>query len=408
MKVLAVHPGPLMYTKIFLRLEPLGLELVAQSARRAGHEVRLIDLQVESHRAFFRLIDAGGRISIAFSCNYLANIPEIVDLAQGAKGAAAAIVHLRRRAQRVVHRQRDPRAWRGRDRLRAARRGRSRRCRCLLAAIEAGDDLAARAGRGHRRRRGAAARLSSIRSTSCCRRATCCAIAANISSACSTPAPRSSSRAAAPGIARSAAPGRFMAAATGWSARSGSSRICGSIREPGVFIVDDVAFVQEQHGLEIGEAIARAGIREELLPGNARRRAAAQQGGVPLLEEARHVLHVPRAGGDRRRGPAKYRKRVPLGRNFEALEFARSLGINVAINLIADPDWDREQFRDRARVVPGNAGDHQYQRQHALSRYRELDHRGAPAADPRLPPVRHPACGPADAAAARRILPRSW
>ena len=37
MKVLAVHPGPLMYTKIFLRLEPLGLELVAAggAARRA-------------------------------------------------------------------------------------------------------------------------------------------------------------------------------------------------------------------------------------------------------------------------------------------------------------------------------------------------------------------------------------
>ena len=26
MKFLAVHPGPLMYTKIYLRLEPLGLE----------------------------------------------------------------------------------------------------------------------------------------------------------------------------------------------------------------------------------------------------------------------------------------------------------------------------------------------------------------------------------------------
>jgi hypothetical protein len=28
----------------------------------------------------------------------------------------------------------------------------------------------------------------------------------------------------------------------------------------------------------------------------------------------------------------------------EALEFARSLGITVAINLIADPDWDRARF----------------------------------------------------------------
>jgi magnesium-protoporphyrin IX monomethyl ester (oxidative) cyclase len=44
-------------------------------------------------------------------------------------------------------------------------------------------------------------------------------------------------------------------------------------------------------------------------------------------------------------GLKKYRKRVPLGRNFEALEFARSLGVHVAINLIADPDWDHERFR---------------------------------------------------------------
>ena len=43
-------------------------------------------------------------------------------------------------------------------------------------------------------------------------------------------------------------------------------------------------------------------------------------------------------------GLKRYRKRVTLSRNFEALEFARSLGIMVAINLIADPDWDRRQF----------------------------------------------------------------
>jgi hopanoid C-3 methylase HpnR len=43
-------------------------------------------------------------------------------------------------------------------------------------------------------------------------------------------------------------------------------------------------------------------------------------------------------------GLKRYRKRVSLSKNFEALEFARSLGIMVAINLIADPDWDRNQF----------------------------------------------------------------
>src|SRR5262249_45858552 len=85
MRFLAVHPGPLMYTKIFLRLEPLGLELVAEAARKAGHDVRLIDLQVDSHKAYFRMIDDWRPEAVAFSCNYLANLPEIVDLAKATK-----------------------------------------------------------------------------------------------------------------------------------------------------------------------------------------------------------------------------------------------------------------------------------------------------------------------------------
>ena len=58
MKFLAVHPSCLMYSKIYLRLEPLGLELVAAAAERAGHSVQLIDLQCESHRDFFRVDSA--------------------------------------------------------------------------------------------------------------------------------------------------------------------------------------------------------------------------------------------------------------------------------------------------------------------------------------------------------------
>src|SRR3954465_6764289 len=85
MKILDVHPGPLMYTKIFLRLEPLGLELIAAAAREAGHEVRLIDLQVESHRDLLRLTGNWRPDVIAFSCNYLANIPEIIEVAKAAK-----------------------------------------------------------------------------------------------------------------------------------------------------------------------------------------------------------------------------------------------------------------------------------------------------------------------------------
>src|SRR5438445_13373161 len=81
-RFLGVHPGPLLYSKIFLRLEPLGLELVTQATRQAGHAVRLIDLQVEDHAAFLRLLDSWRPDVVAFSCNYLANVPEIVDLAK--------------------------------------------------------------------------------------------------------------------------------------------------------------------------------------------------------------------------------------------------------------------------------------------------------------------------------------
>src|SRR4029453_6456811 len=56
MKLLFVHPGPLLYTNVFLRLEPLGLELVAEAARRRKHSVRLIDLQGESPGAYHRMI----------------------------------------------------------------------------------------------------------------------------------------------------------------------------------------------------------------------------------------------------------------------------------------------------------------------------------------------------------------
>ena len=82
MKLFAVHPSCLMYSKIYLRLEPLGLELVAASARKAGHEVQIMDLQTETHRDYFRLLEHWHPDAIAFSCNYLANVPEILDLAK--------------------------------------------------------------------------------------------------------------------------------------------------------------------------------------------------------------------------------------------------------------------------------------------------------------------------------------
>jgi len=48
MKFLAVHPSCLMYSKIYLRLETLGLELVAAAAERAGQlcDTCFVDKQI--------------------------------------------------------------------------------------------------------------------------------------------------------------------------------------------------------------------------------------------------------------------------------------------------------------------------------------------------------------------------
>src|SRR5262249_49145635 len=54
-------------------------------------------------------------------------------------------------------------------------------------------------------------------------------------------------------------------------------------------------------------------------------------------------------------GLERFRKRMSVSKNLEALEFARSLGVMVAINLIADPGWDRRQFeivRDCCLEIP--------------------------------------------------------
>src|SRR5207244_13183699 len=57
MRVLLVHPGPLMYSELYLRLEPLGLERVAAALLAAGHEVRLLDLQSFTTRDYLAELD---------------------------------------------------------------------------------------------------------------------------------------------------------------------------------------------------------------------------------------------------------------------------------------------------------------------------------------------------------------
>jgi hypothetical protein len=115
--------------------------------------------------------------------------------------------------------------------------------------------------------------------------------------------------------------------------------------EPGIFLLDDVAFIQVDHGMRIGELIAQKGIRKKYY---------LETRGDILLRN-KEVFKFWRDLGLEymflgieaidEEGLKRFRKRVSLSQNFEALEFARSLGVTVAINIIADPSWDRNRFK---------------------------------------------------------------
>jgi hopanoid C-3 methylase HpnR len=344
MKLLAVHPSSLMYSKIFLRLEPLGIELIAASARRAGHDVRLIDLQVEPVRDFDHMLRDWRPDAIAISCNYLANVPEVIDLAktvarvrpgtfvfvgghsasfivrellEQSEGAIACV--LKGEGEAAVGPLLDAASEPEPGTLlevpgvvTAAGQG------PLAAFVKSLDDLqAARDLLRHRRKYfiGVLDPCASIEFSRGC--------------------PWDCS---------------FCSA---WTFYGRSYRVKSAeaavdelkqIREPGVFIVDDVAFIQAQHGMAIGEGIARAGIKKQFY--------LETRGDVLLRNQ--DVFRFWKTLGLQymflgveaidEEGLKRHRKRVTLSKNFEALEFARSLGIMVAINIIADPDWDSGQF----------------------------------------------------------------
>src|SRR5579884_732315 len=343
MKVLVVHPSPLMYTKIYLRLEPLGLELVAEAARRAGHDVRLLDLQVERHADYRRLLHEWSPHVVAFSCNYLANVPEIIDLAKLTKqllprsfflvgGHSASFIA----ADFLTH---------GAGAIDCVLKGEGEAAICeLLEAVQ--------------HDRGAI-----------------CRVPGAVSLWGNGPAPRFVEHldAIAPardlvrhrrkyfiGVLDPCASIEFARGCpwdcsfcSAWTFYGRSYRIVspervvedlGRIEEPGVFIVDDVAFIQAKHGLEIGEAIAKKSIKKQYY---------LETRGDVLLRN-KEVFQFWKTLGLQymflgieaidEEGLKLHRKRISLGKNFEALEFARSLGITVAINLIADPDWDRKRF----------------------------------------------------------------
>jgi hopanoid C-3 methylase HpnR len=343
-----------MYSEIYLRLEPLGLELVAAACRRAGHDVRLLDLQTFRHRDYQRLVDRWQPDAVGFSLNYLANVPEVVDLAIETRRrlpksflfvgghsasftapeildhAAGAIDCVVRGEGEVITPRLLECAADDRDSIDSLPGIVTPRGAGPPPELMRGlDDHFPDRSLLERRRRyfiGTLDPCASIEfSRGCPWDCTFCSAWTFYGKSYRKVSPDR----AADDLAR--------------------------IREPGVFIVDDVAFIHPEHGHAIADAVERRGIRKDYY--------LETRGDVLLRNKEvfrrwtklglRYMFLGLEAVDDE--GLKKFRKRVSLGKNFEALECARSLGITVAVNIIADPSWDAGRFeilRQWALSVP--------------------------------------------------------
>jgi hopanoid C-3 methylase HpnR len=343
MKLLAVHPSGLMYTKVFLRLEPLGLELIAAAARTAGHDVRIIDLQVERHRDYHRWIDQWQPDAVAFSCNYLANVPEIIDLAKETKAKLPrCFITVGGHSASFTAREILEHGAGAIDCILTGE-GEASIATLLEAAPDGGKALLQVPGAITLDGKGPPPRfvesLDDLRPARDLLRHRRKYFIGTLDPAASIEFARG-----CPWDCTFCSAWTFY----GRSYRTVSPEVAvedlASLREPGVFIVDDVAFVHAQHGMAIAEAARRKGIKKQYY---LETRADVLLRNREVFQEWRKLgLEYLFLGFEAidDEGLKAFRKRVNHDKNFEALELARSLGIAVAINIIADPSWDKARF----------------------------------------------------------------
>ena len=341
-----------MYSELYLRLEPIGLERVAAAVRAAGHEVRLLDLQIFSHADYRALLAAWKPHAVGFSLNYLANVPEVIDLAKETKrllpgcfimtgGHSGSFIadelleHGRGAIDCVV---------RGEGEIIAPR---------VLEAI--GDPgLSTLPGVVTPHGQGPAPtllddldRFLPARDLAGKRQKYFIGVLDPCASAELTRG--------CPWDCSFCSAWTFYGRSYRKSSPEKAAEDLASIREPNVFLVDDVAFINPEHGFAIGEELERRRVKKQyyletrcdvLIKNRDLFAYWKKLGlyymflGLEALDEEALKLH---------------RKRVTPGENFEALEIARELGLAVAVNIIADCDWDERRFevvREWALTVP--------------------------------------------------------
>jgi hopanoid C-3 methylase len=351
-RVLLVHPSALMYSEIFLRLEPLGLERVAAALQADGHDVRLMDLQVYRPAELERQVTEFQPEAVGFSLNYLANVPEVVDLAKWLKTvlpeclvfagghsvsfvAEQVLAHAdgaidvvlkgegETGAPALLARAPDGAMAEAPGAVTLAGPGRP------PAMVHTLDDHLPARGLGGRRRKyfiGEMDPAASIEFTRGC-----------------------------PWDCSFCSAWTFYGRSYRRLSPDAAAEDLSRVREPGVFIVDDVAFIKADEGDEIARQVERRGIRKSYY---LETRADVLLRNEEVFRRWRRLgltymfLGLEALDED---GLKAFRKRTTPKVNSKALEIARSMGLNVAINIIADPDWDEARFafvREWAMSVP--------------------------------------------------------
>jgi hopanoid C-3 methylase HpnR len=326
-----------------LQLEPLGLELVAQVARQAGHEVYLIDLQTESQTNFANILDTWQPDVVAISGSYLANVPEVVELAKVTKqklpgcyvivgGHSASFIpeDLLNHAEGAIDCVLKGEGEASIEQLLMAVAHDKKNIHQIPGVVtqfgtgpapvhlESLDDIFPARDLLRKRRKYFIGILDPCASIEFSRG---CPWDCSFCSAWTFY-------------------GRKYRLVSPEKAVDDLERI----QENGVFIVDDVAFVHPEHGIEIGEEILKRGVKKQFyLETRADVLLRNQEVFKFWKKIGLEYIFVGLEAIDEN-GLDRFRKRMTLSKNFEALEVARSLGITVAVNIIADPDWDEARF----------------------------------------------------------------
>src|SRR6266705_521726 len=352
MRVLLVHPSALMYSELYLRLEPLGLERVAAAVCAAGHEARLLDLQIWSHDDYRRELAEFKPQAVGFSLNYLANVPEVIDLAKETRrrapdcfimvgghsgsfiapellehGAGAIDCVVRGEGEvitpRVLEARRDAKLSTLPGVVTQDGQGPAPTLLDDLDRFLPARDLA------HKRHKYFIGVLDPCAS-------------AELTRGC-------------PWDCSFCSAWTFYGRSYRKSSPVKAAEDLAAIREPNVFLVDDVAFIHPEHGFAIGQELERRKVKKQyyletrcdVLIKNRDLFAYWKKLGLFYMFLGLEALDEE--------GLKLHRKRVTPGENFQALEIARELDFTVAINIIADPDWDERRFdivREWALSVP--------------------------------------------------------